>query len=404
MTQPRKSGGRVIESRDLADEYLAKELNRRRLLQGALAVGAAGLGAAGCGDNTNPGGGGGGGGGTDAGTRADVPPMRTTHLVGMGHSEDHVEALDRALAETTGFDFVQRGQRVYLKVNTNSGDAFPYSTSPDTIRWVVEKIRARGGEPFIGDRSFFGDRNTMSNFTRNGIKGIADELEVPIQVFGDRMANDATAVDWVDLPTTVEGIGARSQHWEGTMRIPAVVAMADHIVTLPVVKTHFIATFTMAMKNMIGIVNPVDRSRTRNLGSHDGSARGRLFPQVAFMNKAGPTVSLNVLDGWNALISGGPTPTDRPPGAPAGAFRGVTGEPHVVIISRDRVAADLTGAAVLRTVSPMYELIHSGGSLWDNRQLRVAIAAGVGITERGQYDLSGPTVPNIAEIRRIATE
>ncbi len=82
---------------------------------------------------------------------------------------------------------------------------------------------------------------------------------------------------------------------------------------------------------------------------------------------------------------------------------GVTAEPHVVIISRDRVAADLTGAAVLKTLVPMYELIRTG-VLWENRQLRVAIAAGIGITDRAQYDLSGPTVPNIEDIRRLAVE
>ncbi len=33
-----KSGGRVIDSTDLQQEYLAKELNRRQILQGALAA------------------------------------------------------------------------------------------------------------------------------------------------------------------------------------------------------------------------------------------------------------------------------------------------------------------------------------------------------------------------------
>lgn len=403
----RKTGGKTIDSVDLLQEYQEKELRRRSLLLGALGLGASAA-LAGCGDNGNTGGGGGGGtsdAGSDAGVAQDVPPMRTQHLVGAGQNDDHIMAAEAALAETAGFSNIQRGQRVYIKVNTNSGDPFPYSTSPELLRWVIGKVRDAGAEVFVGDRSFFGDRNTLSNFTRNGIREACEMTETPLFVFGDRAANDAASnvVDWMDLPATVEGMARpRSAFWDGTMRIPAMVAQADHIINMAVVKTHFIATFTMTMKNIIGIINPVDRSRTSNLGSHDGRVGGRLYPQVAYMNKALPTSTLNILDGFQALISGGPTPGDRPSGIPAG-WMPQTAEPKVVIVSADRLAADLTGAALLRTLSPSYEQITRGDSLWTNRQLQVAIEAGVGITDRAQYDLSGPTVTEIARLREIAT-
>lgn len=214
----RKTGGRTIESRDLLQEYVAKDLSRRQLLLGSLAAAAV---ATGCSDgaatppNTNPID---AGGTPDAGTPAvdvpkavDVPPARVTHLVGAGQHEDHLMAAELALQETTGFDFVQSGQRVYLKVNTNSGDEFPYSTSPDMIRWVVGKIRERGGEAFVGDRSFFGDRNTGRNFMRNGIADVCEELGVELTVFGDPATDSAaSSVDWMDLPGEIEGLGARS--------------------------------------------------------------------------------------------------------------------------------------------------------------------------------------------------
>lgn len=400
----RKSGGRTIKSRDLMDEYLAKDLSRRQLLQGALASAA----LAGCGSDPPP------GTGTprpdaspdvpspDASmpdASPDTPPMRKRHLVGMGQHDDHVMAAEAALAETHGFDFIQRGQRVYLKVNTNSGDPFPYSTSPTMIRWVVQKVRERGGEVFIGDRSFFGDRGTMRNFQNNGIAGVAQELGVDLMVFGDTGAGDSAAnsVDWMDLPAEVEGLEPRANYWTGTMRIPVPVAQADHIISLSVVKTHFIATFTMSMKNMIGIINPVDRSRMPNLGAHSTSG-DRLYKQTAFMNKAGPNLSMVILDAYEALISGGPTPRDRPPGAPASFTGGVTAEPHCVIISRDRLAADMTGVALLKTLSPRYERIMST-TVWANRQIVRAMEAGLGINDRAMYDLSGPTVMNIDTIR-----
>lgn len=385
-TSSRKTGGRLIESRDLAQEYLAKELNRRSLLAGALAAASAAACSDGSGNTPTP--------PRDSGTPpadvppADVPPARQTHLVGVGQHDDHLMAAENALAETAGFDFVQRGQRVYLKVNTNSGDPFPYSTSPDMIRWVVGKLRDRGAEVFIGDRSFFGDRGTMANFTRNGIAEVARELSVPLHVFGDAGTRDTMTVDWMDLPAEDTQLGARSAFWDGEMRVPTMVAQADHIINMACVKTHFIATFTMSMKNIIGIINPVDRSRTSNLGNHAGNVGGRLYRQVAFMNKALPTSSLVVLDGWEALITGGPTPNDRPSGAPSN-FMATTASPHVVIISRDRLAADLTGAGILKILSPSYEQIVRDRTLWGNRQITVALQMGVGITTPEQYDVGG---------------
>lgn len=407
------SSNGVVDSEDLRQEYREKELSRRAILQGALAAAA----LAACGDNAstgtpNPTVDAGttptdtGAGPVDSGAPEDVPPARTPHLVGLGwHESDHVAAARLALEETLGLGMITRGQTVYLKVNTNSGDAFPYSTSPEIIRWVVGLLRDLGAEVFIGDRSFWGDSNTQRNFDANGITDIASELSVPLHVFGttESLASggraDRTAVEWMELPTELDQIGARSQWWDGTMRIPVMVAQADHIINLACMKTHFIATFTMTMKNIIGVINPADRSRTRNLGAHDGSVRGRLFRQVAYMNKALPTVSMNVLDGWSALISGGPLPSNAPPSAPAG-WMAQTAEPHTVVCSVDRLAADLTGAAILRTLSPSYELI-TRGSLWDNRQVGPAVAAGVGITAREQYDLSGPSWEQTEMIRSM---
>lgn len=184
------------------------------------------------------------------------------------------------------------------------------------------------------------------------------------------------------------------------MRIPAMVAQADHIIAMPCVKTHFIASYTMSMKNVIGIINPQDRSRTANLGNHSTTG-DRLHRQVAFMNKAGPNVSLVVLDGWTSLTSGGPLPSNAPPRAPAG-WRAQTADPHVVIISRDRVAADLTGLALLKTLSPSYEVIQSTTAR-ANRQMFRALESGVGITSMDQFDLSGPSVSQIEMLRMLAT-
>ena len=67
----------------------------------------------------------------------------------MGAGDSHAAAIEAALEETIGRDglsFVNSGDVVYLKVNTNSGDFYPYSTNPDLVRMVGQWVLI-GGQP-----------------------------------------------------------------------------------------------------------------------------------------------------------------------------------------------------------------------------------------------------------------
>jgi uncharacterized protein (DUF362 family) len=119
-----------------------------------------------------------------------------------------------------------------------------------------------------------------------------------------------------------------------------------------------------------------------------------LYKQIAQINQA-ITPSLVVMDGYKAVISGGPTKNDRPSGAPSSWKGGITAEPKVFIVSTDRIAADVAGIAVLQTLSPEYEEIHATKP-FQNPQIKAAIAAGgLGISDASELDLSGPTVPEL---------
>lgn len=381
---PRKSGGRTIEAPGLLEEFRLRELSRRDLLRGAMAASAGLVGASllGCGDGTRatPDAGGGADAGPlpDLGTDAGPPPPR--HLTGMGYSETSwLEALDAALAETIGLSMVGPGDTVYFKVNSNSGDAYPLSTSPELIVELARRCTDLGASRIIvGDRSFWGDTRTLANLTRNGIAGAAATAGAELVVFDD------TLVDWVAIPE------AMAPNWVGGYRLPVPVMEATHIINLPCVKTHFISHFTMSLKNVLGLVNPVDRRRVGNLDVH---VPARLWLQIAQVNQA-LTPSLNILDGYRALITGGPTVGDGD--GPTYA------DPKVYIVSTDRIAADVTGIGVLQTLSPTTEEV-TRRNAWASPQIIAAVAAGNGIASPDLLDLSGPTVPMIADYLDRAT-
>jgi uncharacterized protein (DUF362 family) len=203
---------------------------------------------------------------------------------------------------------------------------------------------------------------------RNGIADAATQAEAELVAFED------DTVDWVQIPEE------RVPHWVGGYRLPLPVVEADHIINLPLVKTHFIAGFTMALKNMLGLPHPFDRARRGNLRTH---AMPRLWHQIAEINTA-VTPSLNILDGYQSLITGGP---NRNSGAGA-----TYADSRLIIASADRVATDVAGIALLQTLSPESEAV-TWSTPWGNPQIDAAVQLGLGAGGPDESALVGPTAP-----------
>ena len=383
----RKAGSpRILTSQSLVDEYVAKEMSRREMVKKAM-LASLGAGLAACTTTTvkeeqvpNP------NGGTNPG--GETPTEETPkHLVGLGYDEaDRNAALEAALKETVGLGMIKAGQSVYLRVNANSGDPYPYSTSPDTLKAIGGMLQDIGVTDIrVGDRSFWGDQDTAGNLQANGITAAAKAIGATAKVYDDD-------VEWIELPSDSH------PNWTGTVRLPTEVTTADHMIVLSVVKTHFISQVTMALKISLGLVHADDRARDGNLKSHNTSV---LYKQIAQINKAF-TPSLIVQDGYKAVTSGGPTVGDTPPGAPSSWRDNAVGNPKIFIVSTDRIAADVGGIAVLQTVCPEYEKVTQTAP-FENPQITAAIAAGLGIASAEEWDAAGPTVPNFDEIKAKVT-
>ena len=380
----RKYSGRTIVSRDLVQQFEDKELTRRNLTRRQL-IGAAGSMAGGMlvgctveepvddDGNQTP---------TPQPEPEPEPTPAPTYMVGMAAGENYDELLLAALAETigrNGLEFVEAGQVVYLKVNANSGDPYPYSTNPRMVELLTQMCWERGASRVIvGDRSFWGDPNTMGNLNRNGMVAACSNAGAELVVFDD------DEVDWVAFSET------DAPDWLGGFRFPLPVVEADHIINLPCVKTHFISTFTMGMKNIIGLVNPTDRRRDGNLRFHS-TQENKLYKQTAQLNQH-VTPSLTILDGVKAVVRGGPNISGDPPGLVA--------EPGVIIASTDRIAADVTGLALLKLHAVEGEAVHDFG-VWENPQIVEAVNAEVGIGGAEEYSAASEDYEQLDELKAL---
>lgn len=240
----------------------------------------------------------------------------------------HEAAIAQAVERAGGLPNVPRGGLVVLKVNSNSGDPAPYSSSPTLVAWVARAYVKQGVRVLVGDRSFWGDKDTAGNLERNGIAPAARSAGATCIAF------EHDTVSGKELPA--ESLPS----WVAPVRVPRALFEANAVINLACAKTHFITGVTLGLKNALGFVHADDRARPGNLRTHH---RERIHQQIAELHRALP-ISFTIIDGYDALVTGGPTPSS---GAPPTIVR-----TRVVLASRDAQVVEQDGRALLAKWAP----------------------------------------------------
>jgi uncharacterized protein (DUF362 family) len=290
-------------------------------------------------------------------------------VVGVARDTTMAAATRAAVRLSGGLDFVQPGQTVLVKPNICCPRPHPATTSPEVLSTVLELVRARKpGRLIVGEQTFY-VQSTVANTRRAS-------LEAAVRSHG------AEFVAFDDLPRRHLRLAA-ARHWPDGYRIPAMLAEVHHIVNLACVKTHFLARYTMAMKNFIGVIDADSRRYYHRIRSEQGyDAFAALIAEMSLACRP----SLHILDGTSAFVAGGPSD-------------GTVVHPRLVIASRDMLATDVTGLAVLRH--------HGTGaaiqdhSPWAQPKIRYGIALGLGVKEPGEMDVLAEGVQEIAALRRL---
>jgi uncharacterized protein (DUF362 family) len=266
------------------------------------------------------------------------------------------------------------GKRVALKANFNSADPFPASTHPATLKAIVTLLKEAGvTEVTVAERSGMGD--TRETLEKLGILDLSKDLDFKVVVL-DEEPKEA----WV----RIEHSGT---HWLKGFYISKLFLDSDIVVQTCCLKTHrFGGRFTMSLKNSVGLV----AKRTPG-GLYDymwelhGSPYQRLM--IAEINKF-YQVDLVVMDATEAFVSGGPD-------------KGSEVRPGLMLASRDRVALDAVGVAILRSFGasslmkkPIFEL----DQIRRAAELGVGAPAASGIKLTPLDERSGQAVEKIENI------
>ncbi|HEX3724805.1 MAG TPA: DUF362 domain-containing protein [Pirellulales bacterium] len=325
--------------------------------------------------------------------------------VGIARGSNMEEAVRKAVELSGGMGFIKEGQTVLIKPNVTGAVPNPTTTSPEVLYAVIKLVSERGPKRIIvADRSFSPLFVTTTPKTVDVMQAVG-QLDAVNQAISDVKA-PVVAVGLEDCADELEMLGrkgtdmwrkikpAKAEHWPNGFELAELLFAVDHVINVPVIKTHFQAWFTMSMKAFVGMSHhrtrlEFHRSFKGNSNLADQKASGsrrRLGPEgrqqdveeneplvnrVAELN-LGITPALNILDGTKSFVFGGPS-------------HGDTESPKCIVASRDRVAADATGVAVLKRYGTERRLQRY--SVWENPFIRHGIKIGLGISGRDQLNL-----------------
>ena len=250
------------------------------------------------------------------------------------------------------------GKKVVLKANYNSADPFPASTHPDTLRAIVEVLKTAGAEGVtLAERSGMGV--TRRVLEEMGVFELGEKLGFEVVV-----SDELGKADWVR-------IGREGTHWLRGFCIAKCFVDADKVVQTCCLKTHrFGGHFTLSLKNSVGAVakrvpgevydymwelhtSPFQRQMIAEINRHYG-------------------VDVVLMDGIRAFVNDGPE-------------HGEVVEPNLMLASRDRVAIDAVGVAILRVYGATGDV--GKDKIFELDQIRRAAELGIGVSSAKEIRL-----------------
>lgn len=309
-------------------------------------------------------------------------------VVGLAYQGSIEERVRTAIDLAGGLGEIEAGQTVCIKPNivmkminlTNPGVIPPTVTNPEVVRHVIRAVVERTKDPskvYVAERSAW-MQSTLFQMVLAGIYQVAVEEGVNL-------------LPW-DKKPYIQFTLPKAAYLTMPIPIAESIRMFDHFINVPVLKNHeYPAEYTLCIKAFMGAMDANLRFAPQyNL--HDAF----LGEKVAELNLIRPYVTMNIADAGDIILTGGP----------CNGFH-QTAKADIVIASKDRVACDSVGVAVLK-----YHALKQGirknyteKTVWQQRQIIHAGKLGLGYNDPSRIWIKTNTTNQaIQDIIRIWSE
>jgi uncharacterized protein (DUF362 family) len=215
------------------------------------------------------------------------------------------------------------------------------TTNPEVIRGIIKAVKAASTgtvKQIIVAEDAFGGTASTTHMQTNGVTTVCT-------------AEGATTLNLAGSATT-NYKPTNAAAWPSGIDFYDTVYKADFVINAPRCKTHTLGNFSLALKAWFGSIKRPD-GNTLHSSIMDKCAETRLVKKEDFV----------VLDASRCMVNGGPT---------AG---GTMKDSNLVVASKDAIAADVTGLAIIRYFGGTSALAAVRNTLpWDQKQITRAIA------------------------------
>jgi uncharacterized protein (DUF362 family) len=263
-------------------------------------------------------------------------------------------------------------KQIAIKANFNSADPFPASTHLDTLRAIIISLKnAEVATITLAERSGMG--NTENVLEQMGVFALSKELGFETLIL-DNIGKDG----WVKF-------NRDKTHWLHGFYLAKVFHDADKIVQTCCLKTHrFGGHFTLSLKNSVGMVA---KKVPGEIYDYMWELHGSPFQRqmIAEINN-NYNLDFVVMDGIKAFISEGPE-------------KGTVVKPNLLLASRDRVAIDAVGVAILKLYGAKGKIGEE--EIFKQDQLKRAAGLSFGVKSTDEIKLTALNDETIDDLERI---
>ncbi|MGB9927043.1 MAG: DUF362 domain-containing protein [Methanosarcina sp.] len=285
-------------------------------------------------------------------------------LVGISKNKDTVESVKVAV-ELAGGLGIKEGSTVLIRPNANTADLPPGSTNPEVLRGAIREARKCNPARIIVAEKSMTSLNTEQVMKRLGLWQVAEVEGTDEILTFDKMKRKH-----------VEPAGAYS--WPYGFDVPEFLEAVDYTIALPVIKTHWTATFTMGLKSQISITSDRDRRQLPH-GQNWDTVFGNMIAESNLVYRPDFYIS----DATKCFVTDGPN---------IGTLR----EPGLVLATSDVIANDAVGLALLKTLGTIPKI--QSQSIWELPQLKRAVELKLGVQNKEEITIKSTDVEEIEQI------
>ena len=290
--------------------------------------------------------------------------------VGIAKCNSVEESLRKAIELAGGLDFIKNTHSVLIKPNANTADVHPGSTSTEFLRQSIRIVKEKTSNVVVGEKSM-ASLHTINVLKQTGMYDAAVNEDVKIVSFDDS--------EWKRI--THKELKA----WLYGFSIPKMLDEVDHYIHLCIAKTHWTATFTMALKGAIGLTKNEDRMQLPHGISNNDEWFGAMIAESNLARKP----SFIFMDATKCFVTNGPN-------------IGTLKEPGIIIATKDLIANDVVGLALLKSLGTVAKIQNK--SVWQQPQIKRAIELNLGVKSPEEIVLNFYNVDLEDSIRKYINE